>query len=143
MKVAAALALALLVSAQPMPAQQSSPIGGSACVVAKRLGDSQAIEWAVGRATVSQAIADAKRALIARGFEHVFPQGNSPIPHGWLMVVKTEYQTYTGKMRTSYGCGFSAESPTQAEALAVNDLRTYSWGWKPAHRYKQVQLEQF
>ena len=118
-------------------------MGGSACVVAKQLGDSLAIEWAVGRPTVSKAIADAKRALAARGFEHVFPQGNSPITHGWLVVVKTKYQTYTGRTRTSYGCGFSPQSAIGAEELAINDLRTYSWGWKPSHGYNQVQVERF
>jgi hypothetical protein len=56
-----------------------------------------------------------------------------------MVIVKTNYKTQTGRTRTSYGCGYSASSPQQAELAAVNDLRNYSWGWKPDFGYEVVE----
>ena len=50
------------------------PAGGAACVVAKKLGNSQAIEWVVGEPSVSNAIDKAKKALRKQGYEYVFSQ---------------------------------------------------------------------
>ncbi|MCP4283503.1 MAG: hypothetical protein GY792_03485 [Gammaproteobacteria bacterium] len=134
------LKLSLLICIAPLHAQTSMDApGGAACVVAKKQGNSLAIEWAVGEQSVSQAIDQAKSALKSRGFGDLFPQGNSPISHGWIVVIKTNYKTYIGKMRTSYGCGFSPVSTKAAEDLAISDLRAYSWGWKPDYGYDKVE----
>ncbi len=117
--------------------------GGAACVVAKKLGNSLAIEWSTGAPSVSQAIARAKQALREKGFKYVFPQANSSLPHGWMIVIKTQYKTFTGKIRTSYGCGFSAVSAKQAEQLAVRDLRAFSWGWKPQYGYDVIENKRY
>jgi len=119
------------------------PRGGGACVVAKKQGNSLAIEWAVGETTVSQAIARASQALTEQGYEYLFPQANSTLAHGRLVVIRTEYKTYTGRKRTSYGCGFSANSEKQAEQLATRDLRSYSWGWKPKYGYEVIKSTSF
>jgi len=138
------LIMSLLLIAAPAQAQSPNDTqGGAACVVAKKLGNSLAIEWVVGEQSVSKAITSAKFALKSRGFDYVFPQGNSSIPHGWIVVVKTEYKTIIGKMRTSYGCGFSTVSADEAEALAVSELSAYSWGWKPKFGYDKVQLKRY
>lgn len=123
--------------------QQPAMTGGAACVVAKKLGNSEAIEWSVGQPSVSIAIETAKAALQKKGFSYVFPQANSAIPHGWLAVIKTAYRTFTGKVRTSYGCGLSAISAKDAEELATIDLRAYSWGWKPNYGYEIVEIIQY
>ncbi len=117
--------------------------GGAACVVAKNLGNSEAIEWSLGQPTISQAIANAKSALKERGFVYVFPQANSPLPHGWMVIIKTEYRTVTSRTRTSYGCGFSDSSEQDAERLAQADLRAYSWGWKPKHGYQVIEKQRY
>ena len=124
---------------------QSVPpqFGGAACVVAKNLGNSEAIEWSLGQPTISQAIANAKSALKERGFAYVFPQANSPLLHGWMVIIKTEYRTATGRTRTSYGCGFSNNSEQKAEQLAQADLRAYSWGWKPKHGYQVIEKQRY
>ena len=138
------LFLILLLGVIPLQAQTSAaPTGGSVCVVAKEQGNSLAIEWVVGEQSISQAITSAKSTLNAQGFAHVFPQAKSAIPHGWIVVVKTAYKTVTGRVRTSYGCGFSQESAHAAEQLAVSDLRAYSWGWKPEYGYAKVEVKRY
>lgn len=138
------LFLILLPGTAPLQAQTSAdPSGGSVCVVAKEQGNSLAIEWAVGEQSVSQAIISAKSALYSRGFTHVFPQAKSAIPHGWIVVIKTVYKTVRGKIRTSYGCGFSQESARAAEDFAVSDLSAYSWGWKPEYGYDKVEMKRY
>lgn len=112
---------------------------GAACVIAKQLGNSIAIEWALGEPSVDQAIKRAKQALHARGYEHVFPQAGSSDAHGWMVIIQTRYQTYTGRERTSYGCGFSAQSSAMAEANAQKNLRAYSWGWKERMGYQVIE----
>ncbi|HEB95673.1 MAG TPA: hypothetical protein ENI96_04490 [Sedimenticola thiotaurini] len=132
----------LLLSLAPVTVAAASG-GGTACVVAKRQGNSLAIEWVVGEASVSSAIARASQALRRRGYDYIFPQANSNLAHGWMVVIETEYRTYTGRSRTSYGCGFSASSEEQAEQLAVQDLRSYSWGWKPKYGYQVKEKRRF
>lgn len=117
--------------------------GGAACVVAKKLGDSLAIEWATGEPSVAHAIEKAKQALRVKGYEYVFPQSNSNNPHGWMIIIKTQYRTYTGRERTSYGCGFSNQSAASAESNALLNLRTYSWGWKESIGYEVIEKHQY
>lgn len=116
---------------------------GAACVIAKKLGDSLAIEWAVGEPSVAHAIEKAKQALRIKGYEYVFPQSNSNNQHGWIVIIKTQYRTYTGRERTSYGCGFSNQSPAIAETNAILNLRTYSWGWKESSGYDVIVTRQY
>lgn len=116
---------------------------GSACVIAKKLGDSIAIEWVLGEPSATDAINRAKQALRTRGYEDLFPQSSSSDAHGWMVIIKTQYQTYTGKERTSYGCGFSTQSPAQAENNARNNLRAYSWGWKESLGYQVIESRQY
>lgn len=118
------------------------PTGGNACVTAKKLGSTLAIEWATGQPSISSAIEKAKGALRAKGHTYTFPQANSPLAHGWMVVVKTGYTSRTGRSRTSYGCGFAADA-ANAEQLALKDLRSYSWGWIPAYGYEVIEKKEF
>jgi len=136
------LLLAVTSASAPVTAVGQKP-GGCACVVAKQRGDSVAIEWATGENSVSDAIDKAKQALGDRGYEYAFPQGNSPLPHGWLVVVETEYRTFTGNMRTRYGCGFSDNSEADAVDKALNDLQTYALDWKPRYGYEVIERERY
>jgi hypothetical protein len=137
------LCIALTVNGQSTATGGPLKSGGSACVIAKKLGDSLAIEWAVGEPTVGHAMEKAKQALHAKGYEYVFPQSNSSNQHGWMIIVKTRYRTYTGRERTSYGCGFSNQSPAAAETNALLNLRTYSWGWKESSGYEVIEKHQY
>jgi hypothetical protein len=121
---------------------------GAACVVAKRLGDSLAIEWvAAPDQGAESALRQAERKLIERGFQGKYqglhPQASKPLSHGYGAVIKTEYETRIGRQRTSYGCGFSASSAAQARTLAIDNLRNYSWGWKPKFGYRIVEEFRF
>ncbi len=125
-------------------ASNGQPVsGGATCVIAKKLGDSLAIEWVTSEPSVTLAIEKAKRALRKKGHEYVFPQSSSNALHGWMAIIQTRYRTYTGRERTSYGCGFSSQSSTDAEAKALINLRTYSWGWKESMGYKIIEQRQY
>jgi hypothetical protein len=105
---------------------------GAACVVAKRLGDSLAIEWVASpQESAVTAIAKAKQKLIDQGYrsqgQDVHAQANSALPHAYMVIVKTQYKTAAGRARTSYGSGYSPRSAAEAEQAAVDDLRNYSW----------------
>lgn len=133
-----ALALPLLLSTAQAQA-------GAACVVAKRLGDSLAIEWVASpQESAATAITKAKKKLIEQGYrskgQDVHAQANTELPHAYMAIVKTQYNTATGRNRTSYGCGYSPRSAAQAQQAAVNDLRNYSWGWKPEFRYEVIEM---
>jgi hypothetical protein len=117
---------------------------GAACVVAKRLGDSLAIEWvAAPEESASSALAKAGQRLIEQGYrtkgQDIHAQACSELPHAYMAIVKTQYTTAIGHPRTSYGCGYSARSAAEAEHSAVYDLRNYSWGWKPAFGYEVIK----
>ncbi len=112
-------------------------------MVAKKLGNSLAIEWAVGEASVAAAIEKATRRLSLGGYENTFPQATSDISHGWLVVIQTQYKTYTGRIRTSYGCGLSPTSVEEATRLATEDLRSYSWGWKTQYGFQTLESLEF
>jgi len=114
---------------------------GASCVVAKKLGDSLAIEWvAAARESVISATEKAEEKLRQRGLHGRYldfhPQANSALPHAHVVIVKSEYTTLIGKHRTSYGCGFSAHSQAEANHAALYDLQSYSWGWKPKYGYQ-------
>jgi hypothetical protein len=114
---------------------------GAACVVAKRLGDSLAIEWVASPAeSAASAIDKARQKLIEQGLrrrgQDVHPQASTELRHAYMVIVKTHYVTHTGRMRTSYGCGYSSRSAREAERAAVYDLRNYSWGWRAELGYE-------
>ena len=113
-------------------------------MVAKRLGDSLAIEWvAAPEESASSALAKAGQRLVEQGYrtkgQDIHAQSSSELPHAYMVIVKTQYTTAIGHPRTSYGCGYSARSAAEAEKTAVYDLRNYSWGWKPAFGYEVIK----
>ena len=117
---------------------------GGSCVVAKRLGNSLAIEWvASSTESAESALRQAKQRLLDQGYrkkgQDVHAQASSDLAHAYLVIVKTVYTTTLGSERTSYGCGFSARSANAAEQAALYDLRNYSWGWKPEFGYEVVE----
>lgn len=119
-------------------------MAGGSCVVAKRQGDSLAIEWiATPQDSAATAIHKAEQKLLEQGYrkrgQDVHAQANSDLPHAHVVIIKTEYTTARGTNRTSYGCGFSARSAGEAEQAALYDLRNYSWGWKQEHGYQVVE----
>lgn len=118
--------------------------GGGACVVAKRYGDSLAIEWiASPEESAAGALAKAKRKLLDQGFrskgQDVHAQANTELRHAYMVIVKAQYVTIVGRSRTSYGCGYSTGSVGAAERAAVNDLRNYSWGWNSEFGYEVIK----
>jgi hypothetical protein len=119
-------------------------LAGASCVVAKKLGNSLAIEWVASPdETVESAILKAKQKLLDQGYrkkgQDVHAQASTFMPHAFMVIIKTSYTTHTGRTRTSYGCGYSARSSKAAEQAAVYDLRNYSWGWKPGFGYEVVE----
>lgn len=117
---------------------------GGSCVVAKRQGDSLAIEWQASFSdSASSAMEKAKKRLLDQGYrkkgQDVHAQASSDLPHAYLVIVKTVYTTLRGQPRTSYGCGFSPVSAGEAERAALYDLRNYSWGWKPEFGYEVIE----
>ena len=155
---------------------------GASCVVAKKLGNSLAIEWvASADVDAADAINQAKQKLLVAALElkitlsaemetHVtvpyltgdknletkvarqgwrgkyqdaHPQASSDLAHAHMVIVKSQYETLTGKQRTSYGCGYSARSLQEAGEAALTDLQNYSWGWKPEHGYQVVKQHEY
>jgi hypothetical protein len=119
-------------------------MAGASCAVAKRLGNSLAIEWVASPdESVDAAIHKAKQKLLAQGYrkrgQDVHVQASSPLRHAYMVIVKTTYTTRTGRSRTSYGCGYSPRSVREAQQAALYDLRNYSWGWKPEMGYEVLQ----
>jgi hypothetical protein len=117
---------------------------GGSCVVAKKLGNSLAIEWVAGvEESGFSATEKAKNRLQEQGHKgryiDVHPQALTDLPHAHVVILKSSYKTIRGKMRTSYGCGFDAGSLEAAEYKAVDNLRSYSWGWKPETGYEVME----
>ncbi len=117
---------------------------GAACVVAKRLGDSLAIEWVASpQESAASAIDKAGQKLVDQGYrakgQDVHAQANTELRHAYMVIIKTQYTAATGRLRTSYGCGYSPRSAREAERAAVYDLRNYSWGWKPELGYELME----
>ena len=133
-----ALAIAL---ALPLVLLGTQVEAGAACVVAKKQGNSLALEWAASpRINAAMAINEAQQRLIDEGYrtkgQDVHAQAVTELPGAYMVIVKTQYTTLRGRQRTSYGCGYSPRSVADAERAAVYDLRNYSWGWKPAMGYE-------
>ncbi|MCG7981742.1 MAG: hypothetical protein JAY90_03210 [Candidatus Thiodiazotropha lotti] len=117
---------------------------GGSCVVAKRQGNSLAIEWQASFSdSALSAMEKAKKRLLDQGYRNkgqdVHAQAGSDLPHAYVVIVKTVYNTLRGRPRTSYGCGFSPVSAGEAERAALYDLRNYSWGWKPEFGYEVME----
>jgi len=123
----------------------SGPLyAAAACVVAKELGNSLAIELVAGPdETVSSATDKGIARLRQQGFHKKYQdphaQSISDLKQAYAVVVKTEYKGFRSKPRTSYGCGFSPYSYPSAEQEALRDLRNYSWGWKPEYGYSVIK----
>jgi hypothetical protein len=118
-----------------------SALSGASCVVAKKLGNSLAIEWVAAEGeSAASATQKAQERLLQQGlhgrFQDAHPQASTELRHAHMVIVKTEYQTVIGRLRTSYGCGYSTRSPEEAEQAALYDLRNYSWGWKADFGYE-------
>jgi hypothetical protein len=116
-------------------------MAGGSCAVAKRQGNSLAIEWVASPdESVESAIDKARQKLLAQGYrkkgQDVHVQASSGLRHAYMVIVKTTYTTKTGRTRTSYGCGYSPRSAGEAQQAALYDLRNYSWGWKPEMGYE-------
>jgi hypothetical protein len=124
-------------------------LAAAACVVAKKQGSSLAVEWtARPGVAVDTLVEEAKQRLRERGFgreryEGLFPQANSPLEHGHLIVVRTRYPNARGRLRVSYGCGFSDVSEREAEWAALRDLQSYSWGWVPSKGYEVIDRSRY
>ena len=117
---------------------------GGACAIAKELGNSLAIEWVAKE----DAVEKAKQLLRQKGFtkkklRDLHVQASTSLPHGFIVIIKSGYKTVRGKDRTSYGCGFSHRSSAEAEQIAVKNLSSYSWGWKPEFGYELHARHQF
>lgn len=137
--LASKLCLVLLLTLPILGEAADDPAAGAACVIAKKLGNSLDIAWTTEAASVADAIQQAKQALRSRGYRSLFPQANSDQLHGWMVIVKTAYRNARGRPRTSYGCGFSPLSEMAAEQDAVDNLRSYSWGWRTDFGYQVVE----
>lgn len=122
---------------------------GTACVVAKELGNSLAIEWVASpNETAETALEKAKKRLELEGFKRqkmldVHAQTTSDLDHGYLLILRAEYTNWRGKARVSYGCGFSPISSKSAGQAALDNLRSYAWGWEAEDGYKVIEERQF
>lgn len=112
--------------------------GGAACVMAKWQGNTLDYALVTGRDHPDTAQQEARRQLHAKGYDDyaggvdvTHAQGLSNLEHAFAVVIRSDFETWRGKPRTSYGCGFSAVSYQEALWEAVRDLQRYSWGWKP------------
>ncbi len=122
---------------------------GTACVVAKELGNSLAIEWVASpNETAETALMKAKKRLELGGFKRqkmldLHAQTTSGLDHGYLLILRAEYTNWRGKSRVSYGCGFSPISSKAAGQAALDNLRSYAWGWEAEDGYKVIEERQF
>ncbi len=122
---------------------------GGACAVAKELGNSLAVEWVAQEGeTVTSAVRKAKELLQEKGFtkkklRDLHIQASTNMRRGYMVIIKSSFKTVRGKNRTSYGCGFSPISSTDAEVIAVKNLSSYSWGWKSEFGYELHARHEF
>jgi len=124
--VSAFLVLALLLSIL-----SGNAAAGAACVIAKTMGNSEAIEWMHSPESAEAALFQAKQKLRERGYKYLFPQATTELEHAYVVIVESHYKSSRGKERTSYGCGFSEQSYDEALWAAIRNLQAYAWGWKP------------
>ncbi len=139
--------IAALTFAIPLPAAlAAAPAvpGGAACVMAKWQGNTLDYALVYGEAHPVDAQETAAQLLRQRGtarygnVDILHPQAWSALPRAHVVVLKTSYRTLRGRTRTSYGCGFAADSHEAALWAAMRDLQTHSWGWKPDRDGYQV-----
>jgi len=105
--------------------------GGAACVIAKKMGNSEAIEWNYSPESAETALFQAKEKLRARGYRFLFPQATTDLEHAYVVIIESSYKSSRGRDRISYGCGFSEASYDEALWAAIRNLQSYAWGWKP------------
>ena len=124
--------------AAPAVDQRPPLPGGAACVMAKWQGNTLDYALVMGKDHPVEAQEEAGRMLAAKGYDSYkknvdvrHAQGLTNLPHAYVIVLKTTYKTYLGKDRSSYGCGFSADSHDDALWEAIRDLQRFSWGWVP------------
>jgi len=119
-------------------------MAGAACVIAKKLGNSEAIEWAHSSKSAEAALLQAKNKLRKRGYKYLFPQLTTELKHAYVVIIKSDYKNSRGKNKTSYGCGFSEQSYDEALWIAIRNLQSYAWGWKPDREgYKISDKKQY
>ena len=106
-------------------------IAGAACVIAKKMGNSEAIEWVHSPESAAAALLQAKQKLRERGYKYLFPQATTELEHAYVVIIESSYKSSRGKDRISYGCGFSEQSYDEALWTAIRNLQSYAWGWKP------------
>lgn len=121
-------------------------MGGAACVMAKWRGNTLDYVLIYGKDHPLDAIEEGENLLRKKGFDNyvknvdiITSQATSNYPFAYVIVVKTSYKTKLGKLRTSYGCGFSPRSYSQAQWRALKDLQSYSWGWTPKAGFEVVE----
>jgi len=125
--------------------------GGAACVMAKYQG--QTLDYALvhGKSHPAEAQEAAIDELRQKGYgdylkhlDVMRAQNLSKDDHGYVIVIRSEFQDVRGKDRSAMGCGFHAQSYRAAELDAVRDLQAYFWGWKPdLHGYAVVRQFQY
>ena len=119
-------------------------LAGAACVIAKTMGNSEAIEWVHSSESAEAVLFQAKQKLRERGYKYLFPQATTELEHAYLVIVESHYKSSRGKERTSYGCGFSEQSYDEALWAAIRNLQSYAWGWKPDREgYKITTKKQY
>jgi len=133
----------------PMAAADATAVGGAACVMAKWQGNTLDYVLVTGSAGPEQAQQAARDQLKAKGYGNygagvdvTHPQGFTNLPHAFVVVLRSDYKTWRGKDRTSYGCGFSAVSRDEALWDAIRDMQRFSWGWIPDRDGYQLVEEQ-
>lgn len=110
----------------------------AACVMAKWQGTTLDYVLVHGKAHAVEAQEEAQRLLGERGYGRYgpnvdvrHPQAATALPSGQAVVLKSTYKNWRGRERTSYGCGFAAQSRDEALWAALRDLQAHAWGWTP------------
>ena len=110
----------------------------AACVMAKWQGNTLDYVLVHGKSHPVEAQEEAQRLLGERGYGRYgpnvdirHPQATTALPSGHAVVLKSTYKNWRGRERTSYGCGFAAQSREEALWAALRDLQAHAWGWMP------------
>ncbi|MES9906361.1 MAG: hypothetical protein ABW168_27230 [Sedimenticola sp.] len=134
-------------AAQPATAPDDGHQGGAVCLMAKWMGNSLDYALVTGKRHPMLALEAAEKILSKKGYasykvnvDIMHQQAFSHLTHAFVIVIKSRYKTRRGKMRTSYGCGFSPASYQHAQQQAIEDLQSYSWGWSPEqHKFEVIE----
>jgi hypothetical protein len=120
-------------------------LGAAACAMAKWQGNTLDYALVTGKGALAEDQTAALALLRDKGYGRYGPgvdithlQGGTALPHGFAVVIRSDFKTQRNRVRTSYGCGFSAASYDQALWEAIHDLQRYSWGWIPDRDGYQV-----